>query len=152
MAKKQREYSGRGLMAESRYQEYLPTLPQTDQDRVAARVDELIADNAVYCDQGNYDHLANMLTAVALYELHRERGLSEDEAIQATGEPMWAYVEKHTAGMSRKLLSKPGMLKPMSRIVPAGFTCSSSARAASTRRSWASTASAGWAPSSAMPT
>ena len=121
MAKKQREYSGRGLMAESRYQEYLPTLPQTDQDRVAARVDELIADNAVYCDQGNYDHLANMLTAVALYELHRERGLSEDEAIQATGEPMWAYVEKHTAGMYRKLLSKPGMLKPMSRIVPAGF-------------------------------
>ena len=36
-------------------------------------VDELIADNQEYCDQGNYDHLANMLTAVALYEMHRER-------------------------------------------------------------------------------
>ena len=45
MAKKEREYSGRALMAASRYQDYLPTIPQADQDRVAARVDELIADN-----------------------------------------------------------------------------------------------------------
>ena len=121
MAKKEREYSGRALMAASRYQEYLPTIPQADQDRVATRVDELIADNQEYCDQGNYDHLANMLTAVALYEMHRERGMGEDEAIRATGQPMWDFVERHTAGTYRKLLSKPGMLKLMSRIVPVGF-------------------------------
>ena len=121
MAKKQRVYEGHALIKASRYQEYRPTRPREEQDRVASRVDKLIAENQEYCDQGNYDHLANMFTALALYEIERDRGLSEDEASQAVGKPMWDYVERHTAGTYRKALSKPGMLKLMDRVVPAGF-------------------------------
>ncbi|WP_283171524.1 L-2-amino-thiazoline-4-carboxylic acid hydrolase [Curtanaerobium respiraculi] len=121
MAKKQRLYEGHELVAASRWQEHLPTIPEADRDRIVARVDELVADNREYCDEGNYNHLANIFTALALYEIERERGLSEDEAVEAVGRPMWDFVEKHTAGMYRKLLSKPGMLKLADRIVPAGF-------------------------------
>lgn len=121
MAKKERPYDGKALANASRYREWLPTLAESDQNRVFARVDELIQQNAPYCDAGNYDHLANMFTALALYEMQLDEGLREDEAIQAVGVPMWAFVEKHTAGSYRKVLSLPGMLKVMDRVVPAGF-------------------------------
>ncbi len=121
MAKNERIYDGRALMAASRYQEYLPTRTQEDQSRIASRIDELVYENRKYCDQRNYDHLSNIFTALALYEIERGRGLDEDAAIRAVGEPMWDFVEKHTAGKYRKMLSKPGMLKLMDSIVPKGF-------------------------------
>lgn len=34
---------------------------------------------------------------------------------------LWDYMERHTAGTYRKMLGKPGMLKLMDRVVPAGF-------------------------------
>lgn len=40
----------------------------------------MIAENPEYYDQGNYEHLANIFTALALYEIERDRGCTEDEA------------------------------------------------------------------------
>lgn len=123
---KEKVYGGRELLAASRWQDELPSWPQEQQDRVAARVDELIAENADYCDEGNYSHLSNLLTALALYEYYQAQGKSKEEACDLVAEPMWAFVEKG-AGTYRTLFKIPGMMGLFGRLMPKMFEAGSGA-------------------------
>ncbi|MBR3503471.1 MAG: hypothetical protein IKO07_04390 [Clostridia bacterium] len=40
----------------------------------------LIEEEKQYCDQGNYKHLALILTTIALYEVLQQHGKSEPDA------------------------------------------------------------------------
>ena len=41
---------------------------------------ELIEEEKEYCDKGNYSHMAQILTSIALYEVLQKHGSSEKEA------------------------------------------------------------------------
>ena len=62
-----KEYTPEKLVAISRYQKYFPTLPADVQREVCARMRALMEEEKQYCDQGNYKHMAQILTSIALY-------------------------------------------------------------------------------------
>lgn len=122
---KDKEYMGKALVENSRWRDHLPTLSADQLDGIVARVNELIADNPEYCDDGNYDHMSNLCTGLALYEMHLSEGRTEQEAYELSGQPMWDYVEEHTAGMYRKLFSKSPVFGLMGSMLPRMFEAGS---------------------------
>ena len=119
-----REYSGATLTARSRWQDVWASYPPTQRDAVVARVDELIDEHREYCDDGNFSHMANLLTGLALYEWYLAQGSTEDEAYRLVAEPMWAYVEKG-AGLYRTLVRIPGFFGLFARLLPRMFEAGS---------------------------
>ena len=111
-------YTPEKLVAISRYQNYFPTLPAKIQNDTYARMSELLEEEKEYCDKGNYKHLAQILTSVALYETLQKHGKSEAEAYKAVSEKMWNFLDP--SGM-QKLAKRRFFLPLMKKIVPFGF-------------------------------
>jgi len=114
-----KKYEGSAMAAASRYREYLPSLPESARESIYIRIDRLITENRIYCDKGNYGHLCNIFSAIAIYSYLQENGSTKDEAFNTVSTEMWNYVEKGAVKV-RKII-KPGMLKLMGKIVPLGF-------------------------------
>ena len=106
------------LVAVSRYQNYFPTLPRDVRTDVYARMAQLLEEEKAYCDRGNYRHMAQILTSIALYETLQRHGRSEEEAYRAVSEEMWKFLDP--SGM-QKLAKKRFFLPLMKKIVPFGF-------------------------------
>ncbi len=111
-------YRPKELVAMSRYRNYFPTLPKDVQEDVYTRMEELLVEEAAYCDKGNRAHMAQILTSIALYEVLQRHGYSEEEAYDAVSENMWAFLDP--SGF-QKLAKLPFFLPLMKRIVPLGF-------------------------------
>lgn len=88
-----KEYEPRKLVAASRYRRYFPTLPADVQDDVCSRIGELMEEERAYCDEGNYAHMAQILTSIALYEVLQAYGANEEEAYRSVSEEMWAFLD-----------------------------------------------------------
>lgn len=73
-----KSYEPQKLMAISRYQDYFPTLSPEIQKDVYTRIGELIGEEKEYCDKGNYKHMAQILTSIALYGVLQRHGTSEE--------------------------------------------------------------------------
>ena len=106
------------LVASSRYQKYFPTLSADIQRDVYARMAEILVEEKAYCDKGNWDHIAQIVTSIALYETLQAHGASEEEAYQAVSREMWAFLDP--SGM-QKLAKLPFFMSLMKKVVPAGF-------------------------------
>ncbi|MBR0392594.1 MAG: L-2-amino-thiazoline-4-carboxylic acid hydrolase [Oscillospiraceae bacterium] len=113
-----KEYVPERLVAISRYQKYFPTLPSEIQMDVFKRISELIEEEKPYCDKGNYSHMAQILTSIAMYEVLQQHGKSEEEAYRIVSEEMWKFLDP--SGM-QKLAKKSFFLPLMKKIVPFGF-------------------------------
>ncbi len=112
-------YKPEALVAVSRYQNYFPTLPTDLQQDVYSRMDELLVEEKEYCDKGNFEHMAQILTSIALYEILQKHGKSEEEAYKLVSEEMWNFLDP--SGMQK--LSKVSFFMPlMKKIVPMGFS------------------------------
>lgn len=111
-------YISEKMVAVSRYQNFFPTLPQEIQHDCFARMRELIEEERAYCDKGNYAHMAQILTSIALYETLQKHGRSEEEAYRIVSEEMWKFLDP--SGM-RKLAKKSFFLPLMKWSVPFGF-------------------------------
>ena len=81
-----KKYEPKALVAVSRYQNYFPSLPAQLQRDVYIRMDELLIEEKAYCDKGNYAHMAQILTSIALYEVLQRHGRSEPEAYRIVSE------------------------------------------------------------------
>jgi len=73
-----KKYEPKTLVAVSRYQNYFPSLPEQLQRDVYTRMDELLIEEKAYCDKGNYAHMAQILTSIALWEVLQKHGYSEE--------------------------------------------------------------------------
>ena len=111
-------YTPEKLAAVSRYQNYFPSLSTEIKEDVYARMWELIEEEKAYCDKGNYKHMAQILTSVALYEVLQKHGCSEEEAYRIVSEEMWKFLDP--SGM-QKLAKKRFFLPLMKKLVPFGF-------------------------------
>ena len=111
-------YDAKQLVAISRYQNYFPSLPEEIREEAYARISGLIEEEKEYCDKGNYKHMAQILTSIALYEVLQRHGKSEEEAYRVVSEEMWKFLDP--SGMQK--LAKKGFFLPlMKKIVPFGF-------------------------------
>lgn len=113
-----KRYTPEQLVAISRYQKYFPTLPQEVRNDVYRRLESLIAEEKEFCDKGNYKHMAQILTSIAIYEVLQCHGASEEDAYKAVSEEMWKFLDP--SGM-QKLAKKSFFLPLMKKIVPFGF-------------------------------
>ena len=112
------KYLAEKMVAVSRYQNYFPTLPRDIQKDVYKRISELFGEEKQYCDKGNYKHMAQILTSIAIYEVLQRHGASEEDAYKAVSEEMWKFLDP--SGM-QKLAKKRFFLPLMKKIVPFGF-------------------------------
>ena len=113
-----KKYEPKALVAISRYQNYFPSLSAQFQRDVYARMDELLIEEKAYCDKGNYAHMAQILTSIALYEVLQKHGQSEQEAYRIVSEEMWKFLDPVPM---QKLARKSFFLTLMKKIVPFGF-------------------------------
>ncbi len=108
------------MLPHSRFVEYLDKMEQSDLDKVANRIDIYIKENKEYCDKGNYTHLTNIFTCMALYSTLLELGKREEEAEDIVFSTMYRYMEKQSETF--KKLAKKGWFWPLiKKIVPVGF-------------------------------
>ena len=77
----------------SRYQDFFPTLDNDIRRDIYRRMAELINEEQEYCDKRNYDHMAQILTSIAMYEVLQKHGISEEEAYKTVLEKMWAFLD-----------------------------------------------------------
>ena len=113
-----KRYESEAMVAISRYQNYFPTLPKNVQLNVYARMRELLEEEKTYCDKGNYAHMAQILTSIALFEVLQKHGKSEAEAYRIVSEEMWKFLDP---SVMQKLAKKSFFLPLMKKIVPFGF-------------------------------
>lgn len=113
-----KKYEPKEMVRVSRYQNYFPTLSADIQDEIYVRMRELIDEEKEYCDKGNYNHMAQMLTSIAMYEVLQKHGKTEEEAYKIVSEEMWKFLDP--SGM-QKLAKKWFFLPLMKMIVPLGF-------------------------------
>ena len=113
-----KKYEPEALVAVSRYQNCFPTLPKDVQRDVYARMRELLEEEKTYCDKGNYAHMAQILTSIALFEVLQKHGKSEAEAYRIVSEEMWKFLDP---SVMQKLAKKSFFLPLMKKIVPFGF-------------------------------
>ena len=111
-------YTPERLVAISRYQNYFPTLDEDIRQDIYRRIAELIEEERAYCDKGNYKHMAQILTSIAMYEVLQRHGETEEEAYRAVSEEMWKFLDP--SGM-QKMAQKSFFLPLMKKIVPFGF-------------------------------
>ncbi len=115
MAKK---YIPEEMVKISRYQNFFPTLPKDIQEEIYGRMKELLEEEKEYCDKGNYEHMAQILTSIAMYEVLQKHGKSEEEAYRIVSGKMWDFLDP--SGM-QKLARKSFFLPLMKKVVPFGF-------------------------------
>ena len=113
-----KKYEPKALVAVSRYQNYFPSLPEQLQRDVYARMGELLIEEKAYCDKGNYAHMAQIITSIALWEVLQKHGQSEQEAYRIVSEEMWRFLDP---APMQKLARKRFFLPLMKKIVPLGF-------------------------------
>ena len=113
-----KKYEPEAMVAASRYQNYFPTLPKDVQRDVYARIRELLEEEKAYCDKGNYAHMAQILTSIALFEALQKHGKSESGAYRIVSEEMWKFLDPSAM---QKLAKKRFFLPLMKKIVPFGF-------------------------------
>ena len=113
-----KKYEPKEMVRVSRYQNYFPTLSADIQDEIYVRMRELIDEEKEYCDKGNYNHMAQILTSIAMYEVLQKHGKTEEEAYKIVSEEMWKFLDP--SGM-QKLAKKWFFLPLMKMIIPLGF-------------------------------
>ena len=69
-----RKYEPEALVAVSRYRKYFPVLPWEIKRDVYSRMSVLLKEEKRWCDKGNYKHIAQILTSIALYEELQQHG------------------------------------------------------------------------------
>lgn len=116
--KHMKQYTPEKLVKISRYQKFFPTLDASTQEKIYRRIDELLTEEKQYRDDGNYKHMAQILTSIAMYEVFLKEGRAEEDAYRIVSEEMWKFLDP--SGM-KKLAKLSFFLPLMKKIVPFGF-------------------------------
>ena len=113
-----KDYSPEKLVAVSRYKNLFPTLSMDIQKDVLSRMGMLLEEERRWCDAGNFKHIAQILTTIALYEALQQHGKSEPEAFGIISKAMWDALTPRTY---QKLARLSFFLPAMKKVLPFGF-------------------------------
>ena len=113
-----KSYTPEKLAAVSRYKKLFSTLSEDVQRDVYGRMTTLLEEEKQWCDEGNYKHIAQILTTIALYEVLQRHGKSEPEAFEIISTAMWGAL---TPKIYQRLARLPFFLPAMKKILPLGF-------------------------------
>lgn len=108
------------MIRRSKHIDYFNTLDDSLKKQILDRIDQLVIEENKYCDNGNYNHLCNIFSAIAIYETLQNNGYSEVEAFDITGNEMYRYIQKEKE-LFQKLSYRKLFWPLMKIIVPIGF-------------------------------
>lgn len=108
------------MIRRSKHIDYFNTLDDSLKKQILDRIDQLVIEENKYCDNGNYDHLCNIFSAIAIYDILQNNGYSEVEAFDITGNEMYRYIQKEKE-LFQKLSYRKWFWSLMKIIVPIGF-------------------------------
>lgn len=114
------KYKSDIMIKKSRHINYFNTLDTEIQNEVLKRIDELAQEEKEYCDKGNYGHMCNMLSLVAIYEVLQKHGKSEEEAFKIVSEEMFKFIQPNRDKF-QKMSKKSWFWWAIQKIVPFGF-------------------------------
>jgi len=113
-----KKYEPKALISVSRYRKFFPSLPEEIRRDVVSRMKVLLEEERRWCDRGNYRHIAQILTSIALYEVLQQHGRTEEEAFEIISTEMWKQL---TPGTFRKLARCRWFMPVMKKLLPFGF-------------------------------
>lgn len=113
-----KKYTAEKLVAVSRYKALFSELSPAVRQNVYDRMRVLLEEEKRWCDKGNYKHIAQILTTIALYEVLQRQGKSEPEAFRIVSEAMWGAL---TPGTYQRLARLSFFMPMMKKILPFGF-------------------------------
>ena len=115
-----KKYDGRKMLFKSRFVKYLSNINGQDIKTIEKKINYYINDNEEFCDKGNYRHLSNIFTCMALFDFLVERGQSETEAENLIFDTMYSYMQVKREKFQK--LAKYGWFWPLiKKLVPFGF-------------------------------
>lgn len=116
-----KSYTAMKLVKHSRFTEYWKSLDEEVRKNILSRITDLVKQEKQYCDKGNYRHLSNLFTALALYEELQKQGLSEAESYQEVGQAMWRHEEIFTKPRMVRFSGYGFFLPFMKKFLPLMF-------------------------------
>ena len=113
-----KKYNSLKMIRAGRYKVCFNGLEPEIQADVLRRMEKLIAENAEWCDRGNYGHLCNILPTLAIDQTLETRGQSPSERLAFLSKYMWAALDPRPI---QRLAQMPFFMPLMKRVVPIGF-------------------------------
>ncbi len=113
-----KSYKPLNMLMNSRYKVLFQKLADEEKTMVVGRMAELIEEECEYADRGNYGHLCNILSTVALDDILQQHGRTAEESFELISTHMWAALKPE--GM-QKLARLPFFMWLAKKIVPLGF-------------------------------
>ena len=115
-----KQYISSDLINSSRLIKYIEKLSDSDKEIIKGRVEFYIKDNYEYCDKGNYNHLSDILSCLALNDLLISKGMTNDDIVAILKETMEESMVKRR-DLFKKLSGKNWFWPLIKKVVPLGF-------------------------------
>lgn len=113
-----KSYKPLNMLMNGRYTVLYQKLNDQEQQEVLIRMAELINEAREYADKGNYGHLCNILSTIALDEVLQRHGRTPEEAYRMISTHMWAALKPERM---QKLARLPFFMWLAKKLVPLGF-------------------------------
>lgn len=113
-----KSYKPLNMLMNSRYKVLFQKLADEEKTMVVGRMAELIEEECEYADRGNYGHLCNILSTIALDEVLQQTGRTPEASFKLISTHMWAALKPE--GM-QKLARLPFFMWLAKKVVPLGF-------------------------------
>jgi hypothetical protein len=108
------------MIERSRFGEFAKTWSEDKRQQLIKRIDRLIEENLRYTDNGNYGHLCNLLTSLAMVMVLEENGKTRDDAIRSVADAMYEYIRPQITSM-KKLSAKGWFVTFLKLTMPLKF-------------------------------
>lgn len=96
-----RGYSALPMLRRSLNFRHFQSLDSDARRRVLDRMETLIQDEKEFCDRGNYQHLCDIFSTIAMYETFRTMGWGEEESIEVLGNELYKALEPRRIKMEK---------------------------------------------------
>ena len=115
-----KKYIPEKMIEKSRFGDFAKTWSEDKRQQLIERIDRLIKENLRYTDNGNYGHLCNLLTSLAMVMVLEENGKTRDDAIRSVADAMYEYIRPQITSM-KKLSAKGWFVTFLKLTMPLKF-------------------------------
>lgn len=108
------------MIRQSRFITYYETWGKDEKEQLIERMNLLIADNPEYTDSGNYGHLCNLFTSIAMIQVLEKNGKTRESAEKIVADAMYEFIKPQISSM-KKLASHGWFVKFLKIAMPLKF-------------------------------
>ena len=115
-----KKYIPAKMIRQSRFITFFETWNEKEKDQLIEYMNKLIIDNSEYTDPGNYGHLCNLFTSIAMVKVLEENGKSHEDAEKVVAEAMYEFIKPQIVSM-KKLASHGWFVSFLKIVMPLKF-------------------------------